>query len=475
MLRNQERDFQSKVHDLQKQLKDRDLRIESQNKSLKDKTEENALRIKPEDHNAVKEECRQLEQGIQELKEQLAAAKKDYTSIVETYLQAIGQQGKDVILRAGARPLTPRPDWVRCRGLIDPEEMHSHEQATIAQELASHVFCESRNLLSAYGLMTAAQRSSVFNLYARKPDLDDDKQPALQKVRTRVRTRSSLDDSDAQATENFCPFAPPEDTADWLMVEPEAGVPLIFQNACRQLDKVRNLRFSRRKTAEFIDGLVKQRLRRGPTNVMQPFAEFVLENLPDELCKESASREAIAEFVINLNASVRYYSAEPDFLAYTLLLNGKISDAVVRDNKNLCAELLQIFGEHFESGDGSASITKQKLFNGLHEVFQNKPQELWQDIVNYFPAGRGDIVVSYKALLIDDLYVLSPIVYALRLQHLEESLNLHERLTKLAQECPPDVHGKLRYDKLEAALRDDPEFGLLQVEDYARAFEKPVQ
>lgn len=476
LLRSQERDIQSKVHNLQKQLKDKETRIESLNKTLKEKTEENALRIKPEDHNAVKDECRHLEQRLQQLEEQLAAAKKDCTSIVETYLKAIGQQGKDIILGPDARPLTPRPDWARCRGLMDPEEMHTYEKAAIAQELASHVFCSSRKLLSAYGLLAAAQRSTVFRSYARIAEPPDDAaQPALQKVRSRVRTRSSLEDGDAPAVDNFSPFAPLEDAADFLMVEPEAGVPLIFQNACRQLDRVKNLRFSRRKTAEFIDGLVRQRLRRGAAQLMQPFGEFVLENLPDELCKESASREAIAEFVINLNASVRYYSAEPDFLAYTLLLNGKISDTVVRDNKNLCAELLQIFGEHFESSDAHASITKQKLFNGLREVFQNKPQESWQDIVNYFPAGRGDIVVSYEALLVDDLYVLSPIVYALRLQHLEEALQLTDRLGKLARDCPPDVHGKLRYDKIEATLRDDPEFGLMQLEDYARAFEKPPQ
>merc|ERR1712087_786311 len=99
----------------------------------------------------------------------------------------------------------------------------------------------------------------------------------------------------------------------------------------------------------------------------------------------------------------------------------------------LCGELLRIFANHFQfdSEPNSKLITKQKFFYGLREVLQNKEKEMWQDLVTYFPAGGPDVLVNYEWLLFDDLYILSPIVYALRLQHLEESLNLAARFEKI--------------------------------------------
>merc|ERR1719436_1902406 len=160
--------------------------------------------------------------------------------------------------------------------------------------------------------------------------------------------------------------------------------------------------------------------------------------------KATEAAEAAAEFGINVYVAVRRYSSEPDFLAYLLLLLGKLPDNAVRDNKMLCTELLRIFTTHFDTGDGTSNITKQKFFYGLREVLQNKDQKMWQDLVTYFPAGGPDVLVNYEWLLLDDLYILSPIVYALRLQHLEEVLNMSDRLEKIAYGCMKHVSRTVR-------------------------------
>merc|ERR1740138_2000468 len=85
------------------------------------------------------------------------------------------------------------------------------------------------------------------------------------------------------------------------------------------------------------------------------------------------------------------------------------------------------------ASDGSHNITKQKFFYGLREVLPNKEKDMWQDLVCYFPAGGADLLVNYEWLLFDDLYVLSPIVYALRLQHLEEAIALTGRMDKMVR------------------------------------------
>merc|ERR1711971_507482 len=91
-------------------------------------------------------------------------------------------------------------------------------------------------------------------------------------------------------------------------------------------------------------------------------------------------------------------------------------------------------GEHFESSDALHHITKQKFFYGVREVLPNKEKDMWQELVVYFPAGGADLLVNYEWLLFDDIYVLSPVVYALRLQHLEEAIGLIGKMEKLVTE-----------------------------------------
>jgi len=194
-----------------------------------------------------------------------------------------------------------------------------------------------------------------------------------------------------------------------------------------------------------------------------PFAQFMMDNIPEEVPQDEKK-----VWAINMYAALRSYAAEPEFLAYLLLLRGRISDSVVRDNKRFCGEVLKIFLSLFD--EGSRQITKQQFFYGLREVLPNKEKEVWQDLVSYFPAGTAEVQVNFEWLLFDDLYVLSPIVYALRLQHLEECVNLTERLEKLVEGCKDERRGTVSYGKVKEALENDTDFSLMHNEDRARAF-----
>eukprot|EP00913_Durusdinium_trenchii_P016964 g15949.t1 len=115
-----------------------------------------------------------------------------------------------------------------------------------------------------------------------------------------------------------------------------------------------------------------------------------------------------------------------------------------------------------------------------------------KELVTYFPPGGPTTIVNYEWLLLDDLYVLSPMVYALRLQHLEdlatkifasstfgpkgkqgikiqEALSLSERMEKVVRSCVKD--GLVKLEQVEAACKDDSVLAVLQPEDFARAFQ----
>merc|ERR1712008_525998 len=71
----------------------------------------------------------------------------------------------------------------------------------------------------------------------------------------------------------------------------------------------------------------------------------------------------------------------------------------------------------------------------------------------------------------DDPYVLSPVVFALRVQHLEESVELSERLEQVIRSCVTDGQTSVTYETVEAAFQNDAELqSLLQAKDFARAF-----
>lgn len=258
-----------------------------------------------------------------------------------------------------------------------------------------------------------------------------------------------------------------------LPPDTDQNTPLIL----RHVEDCRNFHYSRKKTADFLEKLILQRSAEGDRSLRRPFLDYMMDNLPEDAGKDKENEEDGDEspvFAINIFAAVRRYAAEPDFLAYLLLMMGRISDSVVKDNQNLTGEILRIFRTHFDAGDGSTRITKEKCVYGIREVLPHKKKEHCQDLLPCFPQGGGNVVINYEWLLQDNRYVLSPIVFALRLQHLEESLSLCDRMERAVKSATKEGANSVRQDALEAACQDDNDLSVLQPEDFARAFEKMV-
>lgn len=462
-LRRQEKESQGQMNVLQQKCKEKEFRISTVEGQLEETREKITTMVPREDMDAVLEEKRLADQKVEELEASYQSKQRDYMSIVEAYTKVSGQ-GMDEFGSAIARPLTPRPKWFHCKGILDPDDQHTVEKAERSQEILQNMLVCNRTLLCAYGLQMASEKLKVHQTYCKHPltlplavPLSEGDLHA-KSIQTPVVVEEEADAS--QLGEG----AQSRDGDEWIPVDMDDDTPVQF----RHPERMKNLRFSRRKVADFIEGLLQKRQKPG-TDLSQSFTEFLMENLPDGLEGDDA-----AIFSINAFSAIRRYCAEPDFLAYYLLLIGAISENVVRDNKNMCVELLKIFTNHFESPDGLHHITKQKFFYGLREVLPNKEKDMWQDLVAYFPAGGADLLVNYDWLLFDDLYVLSPIVYALRLQHLEEAIGLTGRMDKIVRGCISEGATVITHEQVEAAFAADAEFGLMGAEDLARAFDVHV-
>lgn len=472
-LRVTEKETQGHNTLLEQKVRERDLRISTVEEQLNLERERANDMVPREDFEALREKLNHAEASIRELQETNAARQKDYLSLVESYSRNIGQKLADGY---DARPLTPRPTWFGCRGLLDVDALHSTAKAETAQELLQHMLACSRTLIAAYGLHNACQKSNIFQRYARHElvaPLVSSEDAALRRANEAIKEENGdgngggADGSGHSRVPTLSGSTKMREADAWLPPDTDSGTPEVL----RHPSKVKNLRLSRKRTSEFIESIMALRSRGGVQSLSTPFLDFMLDHIPEEYKTEDAN-----DFAINVYSAVLRYAAEPDFLAYLLLLKGKISDAVVKDNRSMCAELLRIFMTHFESGDGTKMITKQKFFYGLREVLQNKEKDMWQELVNYFPIGGPDVTVNYEWLLMDDMYVLSPIVYALRLQHLEEAVSFGERLEKVTRGSLKDGQLSVRYEVLEAAFKGDEELGsLLQPEDFAKAFGIPVR
>merc|ERR1719440_1322030 len=121
-----------------------------------------------DDLEAAKEENRNLQHQMDEVEEKLQTKQRDYLAIVEAYNKVVGQAGLEAT-STEARPLTPRPHWYHCRGLLDPDYQRTLDKAENSQEILQHMLVCSRTLLSAYGLSVAAAKSQVFQDHARHP------------------------------------------------------------------------------------------------------------------------------------------------------------------------------------------------------------------------------------------------------------------------------------------------------------------
>jgi len=131
-LRKSEKDVHLINKQQEKTIMDKEMRIQIMDQQLSNERSRAVNMVPREDHDALRDELRQAQIKTLEMEEACAAKNRDYLSIVETYSKSIGQTlaESDQI-----RPLTPRPTWGNCKGLLDTEGTHSIDKAEVAQEL----------------------------------------------------------------------------------------------------------------------------------------------------------------------------------------------------------------------------------------------------------------------------------------------------------------------------------------------------
>jgi len=453
-LRKIERDMHQENDKLKTRVRKKEERVQSVEDQLKTEREKLLCMVPREELETLKVALRTHDATIKDQGEKLRAKQKDYMSLVEAYSKKIGQTLSE---GSEGRPLTPRPVWLHCQGLLDPDELHSTEKADAMQHLLQHILKISRSLLTAYGLYKVSPGSRFGHLTKRRaaPTMGDgaeDCSPVDAGLITAAASQNPqhTNNGNTTATGNA-----------WLPPDLDEETPL----ALRHPVKVKNLRFSRRKTSGMIQKILE--LRKSRSTLAKPFADFMLDHLP-----EYVTREAAVEFAINIYASVRRFSDEPDFLAYLMLLQGKLSDKVIKDNMTLCTELLQSFDGMNKLKDGSKTVTKTQFWQGLRSMLPNKDPERLEHIVRCcLPNGHHNHIVDVRCLLLDDPYVFSPVVFALRVQHLEESLELSERLEQVIRGCVTSGQSSVTYEKVEEAFQNDVELQpLVQDSEIAQAF-----
>ncbi|CAE7295308.1 unnamed protein product, partial [Symbiodinium sp. CCMP2456] len=164
-LRKQDRETNAELAKLQHQVKDQEQRNKMVEAQLNAERVKNANLAPREEFEAAKEEIRAAKAKCLEWEERYAAKEKDYQNIVEAYKNVSGHDTGGV----EARPLTPRPFWSHCRGVLDPDALRTMQQSELLQDLVVRVLSTARQLLAAYGLHSAAQKSLVFAKFAKHP------------------------------------------------------------------------------------------------------------------------------------------------------------------------------------------------------------------------------------------------------------------------------------------------------------------
>ncbi|OLQ15126.1 hypothetical protein AK812_SmicGene775 [Symbiodinium microadriaticum] len=164
-LRKQDRETNAELAKLQHQVKDQEQRNKMVEAQLNAERVKNANLAPREEFEAAKEEIRAAKAKCLEWEERYAAKEKDYQNIVEAYKNVSGHDTGGV----EARPLTPRPFWSHCRGVLDPDALRTMQQSELLQDLVVRVLSTARQVLAAYGLHSAAQKSLVFAKFAKHP------------------------------------------------------------------------------------------------------------------------------------------------------------------------------------------------------------------------------------------------------------------------------------------------------------------
>lgn len=449
-LQNQVDDERSQIYLCQAQLRKKEAELEAMNgknrelEALQAQQENTSKGVGQDEYDKLVERLRQQEQKLPQLEEKLSSKQRDYERIVEAYSKLSGASASSRdISSMDMRPLTPRPTWTHGQGLLDLGESQSCEKAEHLQSTLLHIISRTRRLSCAYGCLVAYQKSPIMKTYSIAPLIPEGSGKADSAEGEGVTAEQSAVEG---GDEDW--FPPDEDSKTHPFL--------------RHTEKVRNLWLSRERVSDLLLRLVKQRIASGEER--RPFLDYFVGHIPEEYTSKGTA-EAV-QFALSVIAAVKRHSSEPDFVAYTLLLQDKLSDYAMIQNKDLCTNIRR--SKSFRSAGEGSIMKKEDLWNVLQKVLPTKSKGMREDLQSYLPGGVPRTLVDCDALLLDDLHVMSPLVYGLRIQHLEETLDFFKLLDKTVTTAA--TGGTVTFEKINEALAADEIMRAIPAEEVAAAF-----
>mmetsp|Transcript_67309 Transcript_67309/g.179530 ORF Transcript_67309/g.179530 Transcript_67309/m.179530 type:complete len:782 (-) Transcript_67309:204-2549(-) len=418
--------------------------------------------------------------------ERLRLKERDYLKLVSDYNRISGASVDTTTIR----PLTPRPQWRDCYGVVEPEAP-SLASAAIAQDVLCSVLEQGRTILNQYGLHAALQKCSLASEYGAKQlfpskwvqDARDDSPP---------RGQPEANDHSGAGEDGPLPSsetAPPQAASvsatkffasgskyshEFFEIDVSESTPEELRHGRR----LRNPKLSKQKILHVLSGMLAKRLKRQETKL--PFRQYFLsrcrldavDRLFDPVGTPEQQQDQLIAWGICILAGIRHYASEPDFLAFLLLFEGRITDFVVRENQTMIQSLIgYIEAVH----PGEDIITKQVFFYNLQKGVRNKDKKDYRgnlsQLQQMLPTGKPEILVDYRNLLVDDLYLPSPLAYTLRLQHLQEQVEWSLKL-KSAIRAEASEAGTISYEQIINVLTTAI-FASVDDEDMARGFGVP--
>jgi len=326
---------------------------------------------------------------------------------------------------------------------MDRQLERSYERVELEEKILEQILLRGRGLLYAYGAHNA---QASCPLAANVPILPSTSAVAPFDVVDEEKNAGVPDDNTAEdggaAEQEWEGTITAQDAEKW-------GLSLT--------EPVHNLFLSRHTVHSFIFPLVKARASLVDEIEMETrsnisFWNYVQKNVPPDESKPN-------QFFASVLWAIYEYSAEPTFLAYRLLLEDQINEHCVLDNQAMGPDLRHIFGLRDE--ENTDMISKQNLYSLLSDVLPPKSKDMLKDLQAYLPSGAPDFMVNYTWLLRDDLYVPSPLIFGLRLQHLEQVVDVSKSLAEVVKEA--SIDGKLTYKDAQSAIQENPVFFSVEV------------
>eukprot|EP00397_Hematodinium_sp_SG-2012_P030029 GEMP01031774.1.p1 GENE.GEMP01031774.1~~GEMP01031774.1.p1 ORF type:complete len:592 (+),score=110.39 GEMP01031774.1:40-1776(+) len=246
-------------------------------------------------------------------------------SMTEGKLEVLQKDYDRLFTSAGSksegRSVTPRPAFSNNVGCVDSfastsasegNAVSSDEKVQFMQRLVEHLMKIGRTILGAYGLSQASTKPSL--------------------------TQQTFD--------TILQRVPP----------PSIPHPLL-----PAAPNVPNLYFSRHTVHQIMSRFIKQRMADSVTTSPVPEA---LEYFISENYRRFFDDDNVYPSLVD---AIERFTPEPDFLAYSLMLQGKISEFVVHDSQNLAAEVkISIMASKTDTE--THTMTKQSFYFGQQRL-----------------------------------------------------------------------------------------------------------